>query len=140
MSAILLALLAACTSSTEPVDEDETIRWSGYILDGPSTGGNGYFTGGTVLVEDLTGEDLDEGSEPDPETDPGYWRLDVPPVTDVYLRFAGEGMIPTIFRGTTPESTAYWYSGALWSYLETDWLPFFEQFDGQAGVQIAEGD
>jgi hypothetical protein len=60
----------------------------------------------------------------------------VPPTTPVALHLAAEGVLPTVWRGTTPSALGYWYTGALFAYDEATWLPFFEQFDGQGGVSV----
>lgn len=135
ISLLLPWILVACTSS-DPTEDDGTIRWSGYILDGPYTGENGTLTGGAVTVDDTLGNTVAEGTEPYPEDDPGYWRLDVPPDTEVFVRLSADGMMPALFRGTTPSVASYWFTGALWAYLEEEWLDFFLQFDGQSGVSI----
>lgn len=129
-------LLPACGMwiYEEPSDGGE-VSWYGTILDGPYTGDNGVLTGGDVLAYHLDGELMAEGTEPDPDN-PGYWKLKVPSASPVALHLAGEGMLPAVWRGTTPSSLGYWYTGALFTYDEQLWLPFFEQFDGQAGVEI----
>ncbi len=135
--ALLLCLAATACGSwiiEEPTDGAD-VAWYGTILDGPYTGDNGVLSGGEVLVYDLDEELLAEGTEPDADN-PGYWKLRVPASTPVALHLAGEGMLPTVWRGTTPSDLGYWFTGALFAYDAEIWLPFFEQFDGQGGVSI----
>ncbi len=132
-----LLLLAGC--GTWIFDDDSeaasSVNWYGSIIDGPYTGENGVLSGGDVLVDDLDGERLAEGTEPYSDT-PGYWKLQVPPGEPVAIHLAGEEQLPAVWRGTTPTSTGYWYTGALFSYHEETWLPFFEDLEGQQGVSI----
>jgi len=130
----LLLLLAACASDPTSSDDD-TVAWYGWVLDGPPTDESDVMTGGVFTAEDATGALLDEGSEPEAEN-PGWWKLSVPPQSDVVLRLSAEGMIPSVYRATTPSDTGYWLTGALFAYDEAVWLPFFEQFDGQGDVAI----
>jgi hypothetical protein len=137
---VILPILPLCACGSwiyeEPTDA-ATVSWYGTILDGPYTGDNGVLTGGEVLVYDLDQELIAEGSEPSVDDSPGYWKLVVPPSTPVALHLAGEGMMPTVWRGTTPAALGYWYTGALFAYDIELWQPFFEQFEGQSGVAIA---
>ncbi len=133
--ALSLSLVGCGTWIYEETSSDGTVSWYGTVLDGPYTGDNGVLSGGDVLVYDLEGELLTEGTEPFDDT-PGYWKLKVPPSEPVALHLAGDGMLPTVWRGTTPAAQAYWYSGALFAYDLETWQPFLEQFDGQGGVTL----
>ncbi len=136
LALLLCFATSACGSwiLEEPTDGSE-VNWYGTILDGPYTGENGVLSGGEVLVYDLDEELVAEGTEPDADN-PGYWKLQVPPSTPVALHLAGQGMLPTVWRGVTPGDLGYWYTGALFAYEQELWLPFFEQFDGQGAVSI----
>ncbi len=131
----VLALCACGAWIIEEGTEGGDVAWYGTILDGPYTGDNGVFSGGELLAYDLEQELLAEGTEPDPDN-PGYWKLKVPPQTPIALHLAAEGMLPTVWRGSTPGALGYWYTGALFAYDDELWTPFFEQFDGQGGVTI----
>ncbi len=132
----LALLLPACGMWIyEETTDDGTVTWYGTVLDGPYTGDNGVLSGGDVLVYDLDEELLAEGTEPYSDT-PGYWKLKVPPAESVAIHLAGEDLLPTVWRGTTPTAQAYWYTGALFGYHQESWLPFLEQFDGQGGISL----
>ncbi len=135
----MLPLVTICACGSWIIEEasegDGNVNWYGTVLDGPYTGDNGVFTGGELLAYDLAGDYLAEGTEPDPDS-PGYWKLKVPADTPVALHLSAEGMLPTVWRGTTPGTMGYWYTGALFAYDAELWQPFFEQFDGQSGVEI----
>jgi hypothetical protein len=135
----IVALLPLCSCGSwileEPAVEGGMVSWYGSILDGPYTGDNGVLSGGEVLAYDLDGELLAQGTEPEADS-PGYWKLRVPATTPVAIHLAAEGMLPAVWRGTTPGAMGYWYTGALFAFGEEIWLPFFEQFEGQGGVSI----
>ena len=131
-SALLAALpLAAGCDLLWPESTDDTgaVSWTGQVLDGPYTGENGVFTGGTFEVTDPEGGAVDEGEEPWSD-EPGTWRVQVPPSEPVAIHLAAQGMLGAAWRSTTPATDAYWFTGALFAYDEAGWLPFFEQFDG----------
>jgi hypothetical protein len=135
MTLLLPLLLSACGLWIyEEPDEGGRVSWSGAVIDGPSADA-GPFTGGELTAWDLDGELIATGREPW-EDSPGTWRLKVPPEIPVALHLAGEGMLPAVWRGTTPAHLAYWYSGALFAFEQDTWRPFFEQFDGQHGQQV----
>ena len=120
-------------------EESDTVRWSGTILDGPYTGENDVLTEGTVTVEGLDGELLDEGSEPWSDY-PGWWRVDVPPDTPVYFRLAAEGMHPALWSTTTPGGAAYWYTGSLFAYEQETWGGWFQELADAEGVELGSLD
>jgi hypothetical protein len=137
LAILALVPLAGCGSwiLEEPAVQGGLVSWYGSILDGPYTGDNQVLSGGEVLAYDLDGELLAEGTEPEVDS-PGYWRLRVPASTPVAIHLAAEGMLPAVWRGSTPAAMGYWYTGALFAYDQLLWLPFFEQFEGQQGVSI----
>ena len=132
---LALALLGCGAWVYEEASNDGTITWYGTVLDGPYTGENGVLSGGDVLVYDLVGEQLAEGTEPY-DDNPGYWKLKVPPDEPAAIHLAGDGLLPAVWRGSTPSAQAFWYTGALFAYDQESWLPFLEQFDGQGGVSL----
>ncbi len=132
---VALPLLAGCDLLWPPSTEDTgAITWTGLVIDGPYTGENGVFSGGSFEVVDPDGALLTEGEEPWAD-DPGAWRIRVPPDTPVAIHLAAEGMLGAVWRSTTPASDAIWFTGALFAYDEGEWMPFFEQFDGE-GTEV----
>ncbi len=132
-----LLFVTACSGCGYWIFEEEadatSINWYGYILDGPYTGDNGYFSGGTVEVTDLAGEVIGEASEPYNDS-PGYWKISVPPEEPLAIHLEGEGMLSSVWRGTSPADLGYWYTGSLFAYDSEIWLPFFEMFEGEVGT------
>ncbi|MFH1467458.1 MAG: hypothetical protein ABIO70_23945 [Pseudomonadota bacterium] len=135
MTLLLPLLLAGCGLWIyEEPDEGGLVSWSGAVLDGPSADA-GVFSGGDLTAWGLDGVQVAEGEEPWADS-PGTWRLKVPPEQPVAIHLAGEGMLPSVWRGTTPAGQGYWYTGALFAYEQATWRPFFEQFDGQHGLSV----
>ncbi len=121
----------------ELAETSDEVTWTGTIYDGPYTGDNDVLTGGSVVVEDLDGQTLAEGEEPY-TTYEGYWRLTVPPSTDVVLRLSGDEMYPTMWQVRTPERSALWYSGGLFAYGQEVWGEFFEGIAGELDTTLSE--
>jgi hypothetical protein len=122
----------------EITDAGAEITWQGTVYDGPYTGENDVLTGGNFVVEDFSGEVLAEGEEPYTSS-PGYWKVKVPPSTDVVLRLSGEGLYSTLWQTRTPARSAYWYSGGLFVYDQEDWSTFFLEVEPDLDTDLDAG-
>lgn len=132
-------LLAGCGGLPWFPEDDppaEKIRWQGYLIDGPYTGENAWVEDGSLVVEDLDGAELATGRTSADAR--GWWSVKVPRETPVAIRVSGEGLLPALWRATTPAQPAYWFTGSLFAYEAVFWTEYLLQMDGQGGVRIQD--
>ena len=111
---IIALLLTACLPEPAPTDAEETHSWQGWIyadLPGDDTPG---LEVGTLRLWGMDGTLVAEGTQPN-EDRPAMWAVELDAASDVELRISGPDQITTVWRTTTPDAQAYWYSGSLFA-------------------------
>ncbi len=111
---MIVLLLTACLPEPATADGEDTHSWQGWVyadLPGEQTPG---LEVGTLRLWDMDGNLVAEGSQPD-ENRPAMWAVELDAATDVEVRISGPEQVTTVWRTTTPDAQAYWYSGALFA-------------------------
>jgi hypothetical protein len=128
-------LLFACLS--EPAPAPEVTTWQGWVyadIPGDNTPG---LEVGAMTMSDLSGdvsipgEQLDDGR-------PAYWTFEVEPDTEVSIRVEGPEHYPTVWRGRTPSTNGYWYSGAMFAVATETFDGFLESLSTLMDVPLGE--
>lgn len=111
---LLWPLPALVGCATLPATDDGLITWSGYVYTGPQAD-VAYTEGGLTFTLD----DADAVEATAPYSDyPSYWSVDVPPSTELTIRVGSDP--PAAWRVVSPETSASWYSGALFGAEATE--------------------
>lgn len=127
---ITISLLFAIGCSqylvVDDTDSEATeIQWQGWVYaDIPQDDTLGLETG-SITVEDQDGEVLTNGVQND-DSRPSMWTLDVPKNMEVAIRVEGPDQYTTVWRTTTPNSTAYWYAGSMFAVQPATIQPFWD--------------
>jgi hypothetical protein len=133
----LSLLLLACSS--EPISQPDVTTWEGWVyadIPGDDTPG---LEEGTITMSDLNGEATTRGEQLD-DGRPAYWTLEVPPDQEVSIRIEGPEHYPTVWRGRTPGSDGYWYSGAIFAVATVTFDGFLESLSTLMDAPIGEGE
>ena len=133
----LSLLIFACTS--EPIPVADVTTWQGWVyadIPGDDTPG---LEVGAITITDLNGENETSGAQLD-DGRLAYWTIEVEPNTEVSIRIEGPEHYPTIWRGRTPSTNGYWYSGAMFAVATATFDGFLESLSTLMNVPLMETD
>jgi hypothetical protein len=134
---MIALLLTACLPEPAITTGAETHSWQGWIYaDLPEEDTPGLEVG-TVRLWDMEGNLVAEGTQPN-EDRPAMWTVELDSASDVEVRISGPEQLTTVWRTTTPDAQAYWYSGSLFAAGTATMDAFWSDLAEITGDAMAE--
>ena len=136
----LSLLLFSCISA--PIAPSDATTWQGWVYGDIPAENTPALEVGSLTLSDLSGENIIEGEQRD-EQRLGYWTFEIDPDQEVSIRIAGPEHYPTIWRGRTPSTNGFWYSGAIFGVATATFDAFLADLslllEAEAPLEAHEG-
>ena len=133
----LSLLLFSCMS--EPTNPSDATTWQGWVYADIPADNTPALEAGVLTLSDLDGERISEGEQRDNQR-LGYWTFEIEPDQEVSIRIEGPEHYPTVWRGRTPSTTSYWYSGAIFGIATATFDAFLEELAELTQIEAASTD